>query len=118
MKPLILACVLALVAVTASAQTPSMKLQWDQSEPLATVQGFQYTLKVDTAPATVIPATCVAQGTGTRCTTPLATFPSGSTHTLVLTAFNGFGSQASDPLTGVPPSKASGMTITVTITIP
>lgn len=118
MKPLILACVLALVAVDVVAQTPSYKLQWDQVEPVATVQTYSYTLKVDAAPAVNLTATCVATGAGTRCTAPLAALPAGSTHTLVLTAFNGFGSSSADPLTGVPPSKASGMTITVTITIP
>jgi len=106
-----------LLATTAQAQTPTFKLQWDQSEALATVQAFQYTLKVDTNAATVLTPTCTVQGAGTRCTAPLPAMGSGS-HTLQLTAFNGFGSTPADPLTGVAPSKATGMTITVIITIP
>lgn len=109
---------ITLFTATLQAQTPSYKLQWDQSEPLATVQGFSYTLKVDANPATSLTPTCVTQGTGSRCTAPLTPLPAGTSHTLTLTAFNGFGSQAADPITGTPPSKASGVTITVIITIP
>lgn len=114
---LITALAFVLFAASLQAQTPTFKLQWDQSEPLATVQGFQYTLKVDTSTPTLLTPTCTVQGASTRCTAPLPAMATGS-HTLQLTAFNGFGSTASDPLTGVAPSKASGMTITVIITIP
>lgn len=116
MKPIFTALMLMLAA-SASAQTPTFKLQWDQSEALATVQGFQYTLKVDTQAATTATATCVTQGTGTRCTTPLPTMGSG-THTLQLTAFGAGATVPADPLSVQAPSKASGMIITVTITIP
>lgn len=101
---------------TASAQTPTFKLQWTQPEAVAVVQQFQYTLKVDTAVAVALTPTCVTQGTGSLCAAPLAAMASGS-HTLVVTAFNGFGSAATT-LAGAPPTAPAGMTITVTISFP
>ena len=111
--------VVVLLASTAFGQTPSRKLQWDQSEALATVQGFSYTLQLDAATPSALTPTCVVQGTGTRCTAPYtipANLPAGN-HTLTLTAFNGFG-QASATLTGTAPSAPISVSVTVTVTIP
>lgn len=100
-----------------SAQTATFKLAWTQAEAPVIAAAFQYTLKVDTAAPVLMTAACVASGTGSTCSASLPALVSGS-HTLILTAVNGFGSTASDPLTGGPPSKPTLLTVTVTITIP
>ncbi len=116
MKRLIIALALLASASTAYAQTVVFKVSWDQSEPLTVVQGFQYTLKVDSAAPTVVVPTCATKGAGTTCSAPLPTLTSGP-HTLTVTAFNGFGSTASDPLSGQPPSKPA-VSVTVTVSVP
>lgn len=109
-----------LVASSAHAQTPSFKLGWNQtlgaSETFASLASYQWTLKIDANAATVVTATCV-NGTPPSCTAPLPAMTPG-THTLVLTAFNGFGSAASAPFTGGPPQTPVIVSVTVTVTIP
>ncbi len=116
MKRLILTIALILSTSIVSAQTVTFKISWDQSEALTIVQGFQYTLRVDSAPPSILTPTCATKGAGTTCSAPLPTLTSGP-HTLVVTAFNGFGSTASDPLSGQPPSKPV-VSVTVTVSVP
>lgn len=119
MKKILLTLLFLLISHSSFAQTTSFKLAWDQG--LATghtytdVQGYVYTLKVDTAAPILVAATCV-NGTPIKCTTPLS-LPSGP-HTLVLIVTNGFGTASSTPLNGVPPIAAVSVSVTVTVVIP
>lgn len=113
-RRLLVVVVTLLAAQGLAAQTPTFRLGWDQAEPVAAVQTFKYTLKVDNGGPVNIAPTCVAKApSGTSCTFLLST--TGVTY--LLTAWNGFGSAAADPLTGLPPSKPTGVTVTVTVTI-
>lgn len=118
MKKFLVLLVLAVAALVLApsvvvAQTPSYRVQWDQPEPVATVQAYQFSFKQGTAAAVMLAPTCVANGAATRCTAPVA---QGS-GPIVVTAFNGFGSAASAPLTGSAPGVPSGVTVTVTVTV-
>jgi hypothetical protein len=100
------------------AQTVNKTLGWNQGEPLAQVQGFVYTVKIDTGTPTVTIATCVAAvppATGTKCTTPIS-FPAGP-HTITLTADNGFGT-GTGTLSGVPAQNPTNVILIVTYTGP
>jgi hypothetical protein len=112
-----LIALIGLLPVVASAQTATFRLGWTQTEALPIVQGYQYFLKVDALPAVPVTQTCAVSGSVTACSAPLPALASG-THTLVLTAFSGSGSSASDPLVTSPPTKPTTLTITVTVTIP
>ena len=121
-RRLTLALFLALaVSTVARAQVvPTLTLQWDQPEVLATVQGYSYTYTVDGGQPVLLAPACVVltgvPGAHTRCTGPIAELPAGA-HTLVLTAWGGSGSAASDPLATTPPGKPLSVSITITITI-
>lgn len=111
-----------LVAIPAMAQTVTFHLAWNQTDatPAQITSGYQYTLKIDTGTPTTVTPACVAAippAIGSQCTSILPTLSSGP-HTLTLTAYNGFGSTPSDPLSGTAPSKPIGVSVTVTITIP
>lgn len=91
---------------------------WDQ--PVATpadAGAYVYTLKIDAAAPVVVPATCASVAAVTQCSTPLV-LPAGTSHTLILTASNGFGSASSAPLTGSPPVPAVNIKVIVTVTVP
>lgn len=115
------ACVVVAVcafgASTADAQTATTKLQWTHTEAPAITSAFAFALKVDAAAQTPLTAVCVAAGTGSSCTATIPALTGNTSHTLVLTASNAFGSTNSDPLTGAPPSKPT-ITITLTVTVP
>ena len=107
--------VLLLSVVSASAQTVTRTLNWNQpNATLAEVQGYTYTTQVDAAPPVITKPSCVA-GTPVTCTAPI-TFASGP-HTITLTAINAFG-QASASLSGAPPSTPISVTVTIAVTIP
>lgn len=118
-KSLVLALVLAIGFgfPLVLAQTGTSKLSWDQpGATVAEASAYVYTLKIDAAPAAIVPATCVLAGTVTSCATPIATFTSG-THTLTLTGTNGFGT-ASASLSGSAPMPAVNIKVVVTVTVP
>lgn len=108
---------LAMATSEARAQTATSRVEWDMAEPVSTAQQNQYTFKADTAAAVPLTATCVASGSAAHCTAPIVSLASG-THTVVVTAINGFGSTSSTPLTGAPPAKPFSLSITVTVTVP
>jgi hypothetical protein len=102
------------------AQTVTSKLQWTQplttGQTFADVQAFVYTLQIDALAPAVVTATCVA-GPPIICTTPLGPFVTSGTHTLTLTASNGFGS-VSATLTGAPPQAPATAKVVITVTVP
>lgn len=119
MKPLISALValFVLIAPRLDAQTSTHRLQWTQADVATVVdaQALVYWLKVDAAPASQTPQTCVAASPGVTCTTPLPVLASG-THTLILTVDNGFG-MASATLTGGSPAAPTNVKIVITVTV-
>lgn len=124
LKAMILMTVLSLASIVpASAQTVTFHLAWSQTDatPAQITAGtYQYTLKIDSGTtATILPncTAAVAPATGSNCIFPLTALTSG-THTLLLTAFNGFGSTVADPLNGSAPSKPVGVTLSVVISFP
>ena len=114
----IIAFLAALGIGVASAQTATWKLAWDQPEALATVQTYNYTLKVDTGAASPITPTCSAvsgqPGILTTCSAPMPVLAQGP-HTLVLTATNPFGSVSAPGLNGAPPSVAVSVRVVIVI---
>ena len=108
--------VLVLLGSPLLAQS-TYRLQWEQpNATLAQAQGYSYSLKVDAAAATAITATC-AGTTAITCSTPMPVLAAGS-HTLVVTATNGFGSASSAPFPGSSPSAPINLTVIVNVTIP
>lgn len=121
-KTLGLLALLLLISIPASAQTVTFKLSFNQPiaapETYASLANYQWTLKVDALAATVATVTCVAPvapATFSVCTTPLPTLANGN-HSLVVTAYNGFGSAASAPFAGGTPQSPTITSVTVTIT--
>lgn len=115
MRPLMLACVLVLVATVASAQVPSptpanVKIGWDHD-------GFNtdgYALIVDGV-RSVIVATCTGTAPVLVCTTPFPAMTPG-THTLQVEAFNAAGAGISTPLSVtvfVKPGDPTGVRIII-----
>jgi hypothetical protein len=107
-----------LTGSSTSAQTTTWKLTWDQPEAPAVANGAVYTLKVDAAAPSPLTVVCVAAvgvpGMLSTCTSPMPTLSNGS-HTLVVTAANAFGSNASAPLAGAPPGTPFQLRITIQI---
>ena len=108
-------------ATVVSAQTPTFRLGWEQPGVFTDIQGYKYTLKIDTGTPVAVTPICVARSGAPSpladCTSPMPALTSGP-HTLTLTAWNGFGSASSDPLAGAPPARPVAISITVTVTIP
>ncbi len=91
---------------------------WDEADTLVNINSYVYSLKIDSATATQLVATCAVVSTNVHCTSPII-LSSGS-HTIVLTATNGAGS-ASATLNYVPgtlPTTPVNLGITITITVP
>lgn len=112
------------VGMVHAQTTPTYRIQWDMPESQSIAQGYTYTWSLDGTEKGQLAQTCVPftdpnnAATHTRCTAPLTSAITGAgSHTVILTAWNGFGSTASDPLTGSAPGKAATVTVTVTITI-
>lgn len=122
MKRLALASLLVLLfAASAAAQTVTRTLQYEfATTPLAEVNTYVTTLKIDAAAATQISPTCVAGTTpATSCSTPI-TLTSG-THTIVVTVFNTSGVSASGTLNydpGSNPGTPINIKIVIKITVP
>lgn len=118
-----LACFLACVLpAKAEAQTTTATLSWAQSEPLATVQTFVYTYKVDSGIAVAVTPACVAAvapATGTTCSTPFVPTPplGPGVHVISVTATNGIGS-ATGILNGAAPTVPTQIKIIFTVTVP
>jgi len=113
----LLALFLAL-ATPAFPQTATVRIGWDQGNPLVDAQSFTYAIKVNTSTPTLAPATCVAAPIGASCTTPA---PAGLKpgDSLVLIATNGITTATSLPFvipTG--PVTPTLVKMVVTYTIP
>lgn len=116
--------ILAAIALPSAAdgQTTTATLSWSQTETLATVQTFTYTLKVDSGSAVAITPTClaaVAPATGTTCANPFAPTPplTPGVHIIAITATNGIGS-ATGVLNGATPSVPTQIKLIFTVTVP
>lgn len=109
-----------LAATTLSAQTVVSTLKYDSADPVATVQGYQTTLKIGAAAAQTISPTCVAKsGPGfiTECTAPVpGPVPSGTQYTLTLA--NATGLAATTITQGQGPASPTNVVITITVTVP
>lgn len=101
-----------------SAQTSTSRVAWDQGEPVALAQANSYTLKVDAAAAVALVTTCMGDAASSKCSAPLPVTLTAGTHTLIVTAINGFGSTPSLPLVGAPPARPTNVTLTITLTVP
>jgi hypothetical protein len=115
--------VLALLAIGAPAllhaQTSTLKATWTTADPPAAANSFTYLLRDN---STVVPTgvvSCVATPSGgSTCTLPLAgPLPSATSHALVLTVSNPFGSTDSNTFVGTKPNAPSGFTITITVVV-
>ena len=107
------------ISVPVVAQAPVFKLAFDQplasGQTYADVQGYVYTLAVDSAAPATLTVTCT-DGAPIKCTAPLPAMPSGP-HTLTLTATNGFGSASAAPLMGAPPAMPVTVKVVVVVTV-
>lgn len=113
---MLLAMLLFLASEVDAQVTPLLRVVWDQPEPVAVASTFGYILKIDMQDQQVVTATCeaaAAPNTGSVCGAPLPALVSG-THTLIVTACNGFGCAVGPPLTGGPPNAPSGMKMVIT----
>ena len=111
-----LAIVALLLSVTLRAQTWSVI--WTQ--PNATVteaQAFVYRLSVDGGASSVVAVTCATVAGATECRTPRPALGSGS-HTLTLTAENGFGVSEPASISGQPPASPMTIRVVIEITVP
>jgi hypothetical protein len=120
MKTLALALVVGCVCCTgrADAQTSSLKATWNMSDAPTVAQSYTYTLKDNGTAVPLGTVTCALVGTATNCSAPLSgALPTATSHTLVLTAANAFGSTDSAPTTGSKPGQPTGFTITITVTV-
>lgn len=108
-----------LLAGSALAQTTHATLVWNMASAVPDAQGFTYTLKDGTTAIPLLGAvTCTTVATQTQCQAPVTPLVAGPGHSLVLTASNALGSASSTPVTGTVPGAPTGITITVTVTIP
>jgi hypothetical protein len=89
----------------------------DERRPTV-AQSYIYTLKDNGTAVPLGAVTCALVGTATNCSAPLSgALPTATSHTLVLTAANAFGSTDSAPTTGNKPGTPTGFTITITVTV-
>jgi len=117
MKRSILVVLALLLAPALEAQVPAVRVQWDHTEAPALASTFAFTYKLDAAAPIPLTATCVANGTGSRCSAPIAPLAAGQ-HTIFVTATSALGSATSAPLTGASPSTPVNVTIAIVISIP
>ncbi len=109
------------LAIPASAQSATWKLQWDQVGTLADAQLLVYALTDNGVVAALpvptcvfVPASPIVPQAKAVCTAPLPVLTPGS-HTLVLTGTSLFGSASAAPLVGVPPTSAINIKVVITI---
>lgn len=121
MRKLLLVLGVLLIAASASAQTTTAKLGWDQQllagQTIADLQAAVWTLKIDAGAPVVVVTTCVAGTPNPLCTTPLGPFVTTGTHTLIITGTNGFGS-VSGSLTGSSLAVPVNIKVVITVTVP
>lgn len=103
MKTLILALALTLAfQSTPNAQTTAT-LAWDTTAPLAEVQGYSKTVRIDGTALTATIACTAKSATETTCSVPAPTLATGS-HTIEISHTSG-GYTTVYSFTGVDPSK-------------
>lgn len=112
MKKLLVCACLLIPSLSFGQATVTRTLEWTHTAAPSAVALYKFTVKLNGGAEATITPTCVANGSGTKCTAPTAAATSYQ-----VIAYNGFGSTASDALTGTAPDKP-GVTVTITLSVP